>query len=83
MNRPSLPPRPIGSALLVATVRAAQYHRNRVALAVPPRNVQPPRNYQTPALAALDCVALALGALAALASAAAVTVIAASIVGAL
>jgi hypothetical protein len=82
MNRPSLPPRPIGSALLVATVRAAQYHRNRVALAVPPRNVQPSRNYQ-PALAALEGVALALGAVAVLASAAAATVIVASIVGAL
>jgi hypothetical protein len=83
MNQPQLPPRPIGSALLVATVRAAQYHRNRVALAVPPRNVQPPRNYQTPALAALEGIALALGAVAVLASAAACTVIAASIVGAL
>lgn len=83
MNRPQLPPRPIGSALLVATVRAAQYHRRHVALAVPPRNAAPPRNYQAPALAALEGVALALGAVAVLASAAAVTVIAASIVGAL
>ena len=82
MHRPELPPRPIGSALLVATVRAAQYHRNRVVLAVPPRNVQPSRNYQ-PALAALEGVALGLGAVAVLASAAAVTIIAASIVGAL
>lgn len=82
MNRPLLPPKPIGSALLVATVRAAQYHRNRVALAVPPRNVQPPRNYQ-PALAALEGVALALGVVAVLASAAAATVVVASIVGAL
>ena len=82
MNRPQLPPRPIGSELLVATVRAAQYHRNRIALAVPPRNVAVPRNYQ-PALAALEGIALALGAVAVLASAAAVTIIAASIVGAL
>lgn len=82
MHRPSLPPKPIGSALLVATVRAAQCHRNRVALAVPPRNVQPPRNYQ-PALAALEGVALALGAVAVLASAAAATVVVASIAGAL
>ena len=82
MHRPSLPPKPIGSELLVATVRAAQCHRNRIALAVPPRNVQPSRNYQ-PALVALEGVALALGAVAVLASAAAVTIIAASIVGAL
>jgi hypothetical protein len=82
MNRLQLPPRPIGSDLLVATVRAAQCHRNRVALAVPTRNVAVPRNYQ-PALVALEGVALALGAVAMLASAAAATVVVASIVGAL